>query len=67
MHIRSKYMLTCSDACSIKVVIVQDAQYRCNRLKCPRLYCPPACKFPIRIITTPYRFISLFRDRYDPC
>ena len=27
---------------------------RCNRLKCP---CPPACKFPIRIITTPYRFI----------
>ena len=27
------------------------------RFKCPRLDCPPACKFPIRIITTPYRFI----------
>ena len=30
---------------------------RCNMLKCPRLDCPPACKFPISIITTPYRFI----------
>ena len=32
--------------------------HRCNRLKCPRLDCPPACTFPIRITTTPYRFIS---------
>ena len=30
---------------------------RCNRHKCPRFDCPPACKFPIRIITTPYMFI----------
>ena len=30
---------------------------RCTRLKCPRLDCPHACKVPIRIITTPYRFI----------
>ena len=31
---------------------------RCNRLKCPRLDCPPAYTFPIRIITTPYRCIA---------
>ena len=31
--------------------------FRCNSLKCPRLDCPPACQFPIRIITTPYMFI----------
>ena len=30
---------------------------RCTRLKCPRLDCPHACKCPIRIIATPYRFI----------
>ena len=30
---------------------------RRNRFKCHRLGCPSACKFPIRIITTPYRFI----------
>ena len=27
---------------------------RCNRLKCTRLDCPPACKLPIRVIITPY-------------
>ena len=30
---------------------------RCNSLKCPSLDRPPTCKFPIRIITTPYRLI----------
>ena len=30
---------------------------RCTRLRCPRLDCPPACYFPIRVILTPYRFI----------
>ena len=30
---------------------------RYNRLKCPRLDCPPACQFLIRIIITTYRFI----------
>ena len=30
---------------------------RCNRLQCPRLDCPPACKLHIRVIITPYRLI----------
>ena len=30
---------------------------RCTRLRCPRLDCPPACLFAIRVILTPYRFI----------
>ena len=30
---------------------------RCNRLKCPRLDCPPACKLPRKVIITPNRFI----------
>ena len=40
-------------------------QDRYNRLKCPRLGCPPTWKLPIRVVITPYRFI--FLDRYDPC
>ena len=27
--------------------------YRCNRIKCPRLDCPPASKLSIRVIITP--------------
>ena len=34
-----------------------NISYRCNRLKCHRLDCPPTCLFPIRIIPTPYKFI----------
>ena len=37
--------------------ITGGTSYRCNRLKCPRLDGPPACKLRIGIIRTPYRFI----------
>ena len=41
----------------LKKAHIIHTQARCTRLKCPRLDCPPACKYPIRIISTPYRFI----------
>ena len=38
------------------ISVTMSTYYRCKGMKSPRLHCPPACKFSIRVIT-PYRFI----------
>ena len=39
------------------VQIIYNLSHMCNRLKCPRLDCSPACNLSIRVIITPYRFM----------